>query len=82
MCPQKLFLIINRFLESGYVHPQNYRQVLKTVINVYYDIRSRITNKVTDEDIVEAMTNLYEQLSGMGIERLKHRMEIYFGLEE
>ena len=56
--PQKLFLIINRFLESGYVHPQNYRQVLKTVINVYYDIRSRITNKVTDEDIVEAMTNL------------------------
>ena len=76
--PQKLFLIINRFLESGYVHPQNYRQVL----NVYYDIRSRITNKVTDEDIVEAMTNLYEQLSGMGIERLKHRMEIYFGLEE
>ena len=64
---QKLFLIINRFLESRYVHQQNYRQVLKTVINVYYDIRSRITNKVTDEDIVEAMTNLYEQLSGMGV---------------
>ena len=80
--PQKLFLIINRFLESRYVHQQNYRQVLKTVINVYYDIRSRITNKVTDEDIVEAMTNLYEQLSGMGVERLRHRMEIYFGLEE
>ena len=37
---------------------------------------------MTDEDIVEAMTNLYEQLSGMGIERLRHRMEIYFGLEE
>ncbi|MDM8292616.1 DUF6323 family protein [Faecalicoccus pleomorphus] len=76
--PEWLLEILHRFLRTGYVYPQNQKQVLKTAIRVYYASRAHLSYQISDEELLNQILACYKGLSGMGIETLQDRVSEYF----
>ena len=72
--PDRLFVILERFIHTGYVHAQNHRQVLTAAIRIYYVSRSRLSYHISDEEILDQIVSCYRELLGMGIESLGERV--------
>lgn len=76
--PEWLLEIMHRFLRTGYVHPQNQKQVLKTAIRVYYGLRANLSYQISDEELLNQILACYKGLFGMSIETLGDRVSEYF----
>lgn len=58
--PEWLFEILRCFLKTGYVHPYNQKQVLKTAIQVYYGSRANLSYQVSDEELLKQIVACYK----------------------
>lgn len=58
---QKLLEIIQVFLYSGYLYPDNYMDLLKQSIVDYYRIRKQLDPLTSDEEILMAMKEFVQK---------------------
>lgn len=72
---KKIETIAYTLLSTGYLHEGNYLDVLKKVISIYYRMRKKLTNRVSDQQLLASIIKHYTMLSGMGIENLFTRVE-------
>ncbi|MGN1277028.1 MAG: DUF6323 family protein [Floccifex sp.] len=69
----KLEIILVPFLDSNWVHNENYKKICKTIIRNYYVIRKYFNLEINDEQIYRTLLNEFNRYSGMNLQTLKER---------
>lgn len=76
--PKKFEKIVSKFLKTKYVHEKNVYEVLSKVIFSFYYVRKQCSNRISDDEIITSIYNVYMSLQGMDIETLIQRTVQYW----
>ena len=70
---QKILMIVDAYIKSGYVYPDTYMEIIKMGIKDYYWIRKQFDSFTTDEEIIEALRVTFKEeyiLGNYSVERV------------
>ncbi len=65
--------IINRFMKSSYIGQNEYADIIAELIDIFYQAKEESLDILTDDEIINAMYDFFENESGGDIEILRSR---------
>ena len=73
-------LIISEFCKSSYISSEEWANVVNEIITLFYNVRSEISDNVSDFDLVKFMYNIFENKVHGVVELLSDEVmnEVYY----
>ncbi len=65
--------IISKFMESGYISQQDFVETISELIAVFYEVKEESLDILTDDDVISAMFDCFENVSNGDVELLRTR---------
>ena len=65
--------IIYKFMESGYISQSDFVDTISELIAVFYEVKEESLDILTDDDVISAMFDCFENISNGDIELLRTR---------
>lgn len=65
--------IIHKFMESGYISQSDFVETVSELIAVFYEVKEESLDVISDDDVIFAMFDCFENISNGDIELLRTR---------
>ncbi len=65
--------IIEKFMESSYISQQDFVETISELIGIFYEVKEESLDILTDDDVISAMFDCFENISNGDIELLRTR---------
>ncbi len=62
--------IIEEFCDSGYISPQNFKDVIEGLLECFYTIKSETFDKADDETVISFLKDVFENDAGGDVSRI------------
>ncbi len=65
--------IISKFMESGYISQQDFVETISELIGIFYEVKEESLDVLTDDEVISAMFDCFENVSNGDTELLRTR---------